>query len=375
MGLPGYIRTGIEHTIEFQQNVIVALASNFGECPSMRASVATIKDLTLIDSTKLLSERTKHFTNLSSAVFESDYSNELWMTSALRFFIIEDFMNALNIHELLHIEADNMVYGPLHTLLPVLREHYPLAATPLTANRGFITASVFWISSQQRLRHFTDLLTNISSDKVLLDTMRDNNQTITAEFISNNHWKQYLTWLRRFACCKPGGLEPDEQNRGVKPFAVNEMSMLAYYQYLFPDALKNLPVAPVMPANYKQRRPFCNLRDFATNGSQVGFATQNGIWDANSYGQWLGGTAKKKGRDKGFIDPSHISGQAIGVGGCRPTKSYCVRYNSTLCLSVPGVSCDEGNTTFPLWNLHVHAKHTIDFYSRPCLCNEVQVIR
>ena len=41
------------------------------------------------------------------------------------------------------------------------------------------------------------------------------------------------------------GVEPDEHGRGIKPFAINEMSMLAYYHELHPKELKLLPVVPV----------------------------------------------------------------------------------------------------------------------------------
>ncbi len=48
------------------------------------------------------------------------------------------------------------------------------------------------------------------------------------------------------------------------------------------------------------------MSDFAPNGREVGPDTGGGIWDPNSWGQLIGGTHSKRGRDKGFSDASHI---------------------------------------------------------------------
>lgn len=52
-------------------------------------------------------------------MFVKDNDNELWLTSALRFLIIEDFMIALNYHELIHVEADNMIHGQMTDILDI----------------------------------------------------------------------------------------------------------------------------------------------------------------------------------------------------------------------------------------------------------------
>ncbi len=55
-------------------------------------------------------------------------------------------MRHYKFREIMHVEADNLLYGKLTTILPILRSSYPnLAATPLLANQAFITASVLWI--------------------------------------------------------------------------------------------------------------------------------------------------------------------------------------------------------------------------------------
>ena len=58
--------------------------------------------------------------------------------------------------EMIHVEADNLLYGSMSSLLPILRAgyKYSMAATPLNSNKSFITASVLWISSLLSLQKF-----------------------------------------------------------------------------------------------------------------------------------------------------------------------------------------------------------------------------
>ena len=41
----------------------------------------------------------------------------LWLSSALRFFILEELMIEYNISSIIHIEADNLIYGRLNLAL------------------------------------------------------------------------------------------------------------------------------------------------------------------------------------------------------------------------------------------------------------------
>jgi hypothetical protein len=227
-----------------------------------------LNGLIRIDTSDIETIATRMFRNLSANVFESDGSNELWMTSALRFFILEDVMRSRGYGELLHVEADNMVYGRLSALLPTLRQHYPLAATPLTANKAYVTASVFWVARPKHLHHFNAYLMNL---------------------VHNTHavFDDYLGWLRKYACCKKGGVRPDHNNDGIKPFAINEMTMLANYHRLHDLTLRFLPVVPAY-SGYASRKPFSNVSIFAVGGEEVGPATGLGIWDPNSWGQYIG---------------------------------------------------------------------------------------
>lgn len=384
-GLPEYIKVSVEQAIFSQPDCDVIMASNYADCELIAKTVSEVAGLIQIDTTKIESAETKQFANLSTNVFSSDYAGELWITSALRFFILEDIMKSQGYTEILHVEADNTLYGRLTTILPILRSSYPLAATPLTANMGMVTASVFWVSTLETLLHF---------NKYMMDLIMDR------DFM----YKKFLGWLRHYACCKKGGIDPDENGMGIKPFAINEMSMLANYHRLYPEIFKFFPVVPSYTA-FPMRRPFCNISTFAPNGREVGPATGHGIWDPNSWGQHLGGTSKKKGRDKGFVDSSHIAGQSIMLAKCTvrmvcgnqttapygftlpvdtalSTVSSRVKVTGTSgavhgtaapvpylgCYTAPFVRCSEESPWTPLWNLHVHSKHTVDYRSKPCDC-------
>jgi hypothetical protein len=392
-GLPSYIRTAIEQGIFTQPDCDVILVSNFDECTTLRDSVKDIPGLVLIDSGAIVSNRTLQYRNLSANMFQTDGGGELWMTSALRFFILEDLMLAHRYSELVHVEADNMIYGKLTSLLPVLRTGYKgMAATPLNANKSFITASVMWISSLKTLLDFNDFLLDLGGNV-------------------DQRWKKYLAWLRPYACCKPGGVDADANGNGIKPFAINEMSMLGYYHDINPQGFKIFPVVPAH--SYNLNKYVVNMSLFGPHGEEVGPPTGHGIWDPNSWGQLIGGTATKKGRDKGFTDGSHIAGQAIRMNQCvlqmlcgnqtvspyaeapavvgsdgtpvsavvmkpgvetglsaadRVAVQWWREHQETHCYTAPFARCSDAAPWTPLWNLHVHSKHTADYRSKRCDC-------
>ena len=158
-------------------------------------------------------------------------------------------------------------------------------------------------------------------------------------------------------------------------------------------------------------------------GSEVGPVTGLSIFDPGSWGQFLGGTHSKNGRDVGFKDSASIVGQALRtnpscvavmmcsnvtlperdstIDGARafvnnsttPASSVAVaptsishtnRNKSTLvgrllltatstsgggdCYTAPFVRCNESDPWTPIWNLHVHSKQTEKFRSVSCRC-------
>jgi hypothetical protein len=394
--LPSYIKYAIAQAIYTQPNSDVILASNFGDCSQLEQSVNNIEGLWKVDSVNVMSSYSLEYQNLTKTLFSAmTHQNLLWITASLRFFILQDIMLKIGYSEFIHLEADNLLYLPFDSILPVLRKNYPIGITPLTANLGAMTASIFYISSLGYMKEVTDFLHAIASNR-------------------NDMWKNYLQWVRRYECCKKGGIDPDPvTGMGIKPYGINEMTMLAFYRQMKPELMKLFPIVPNY-AHYPIRRPFCNLNLFAPGGKEVGPPVPPAIFDSGSWGQQLGGTYSKKGRDKGFLDTAHIIGQSIILAKCR-VEMFCTRNgsmgvilpaNSTSalhlqvnphiqhahlkaleekkeidikalfplrpnryeCYTAPFAACHEDPNWIPLWNLHVHSKHTYLFISRPCDC-------
>ena len=430
-----------------------------------------------------------------------------------------------------------------------------MAATPLTKTLDFVTASVLWVGALSSLQAFNDYMLRLGRRHGLTDFGRGyyNNDTHThththTHATHNNNatcgaacgarqvqthgsllalhqshvdakalrikmntttptesdWARFTHWLRPFACCvKGGGVAPDSEGVGLKPFAVNEMAMLAHYSYLAtalrcPHELQFLPIMPAdLPALAGRLGLMTELVEvrFAAYhsgllGSTAGNATATsttstvtvtaaaaaearaapsttagtssetpntaphpaptlstahtttanaastqalgaplvgpdilgGMFDPNSWGQYLGGTHKKRGKDKGFTDRTHLAWEVVWYYKCTP-KMRCSRrrvsvrafnkteiifppvsaavtaagstpistaltsgsaggaavgsqgpgstvYRDTVCVTAPVVNC--WNTSIhghiPLRNLHVHSKHTQMYKSVPCNC-------
>lgn len=417
---PAYIVHTLQQAVMSQPDSDVIMASNYAECPNSNLTVAAIPGVTLVDTSLIASPRTLEFVNTSADVFQSDGRHELWITSALRFLNLEDIMRELNLTEIFHVEADNLLYGQLSFLSPAFRASYPaLAATPLTANKYFLTASLFWVPTLAHLVHFNDFLLRIGrtvkgSDRGISETSwhgsgaGDGTRLLPVEASTDpnatahptaqptpaptpvpGYYGQYIDYLRPKACCRWGGPgHPRDENgtllpghTGIKPFMINEMSLLAFYKQLFPGRLLALPVVPQVP--YNLNRWVCNMSEFGPLGREVGpplYATSTLItsasatasnktaldflFDPNSYGQFLGGTFRSGKR--GYQDITHIVGQAMRTTGCHVTmlcgnssmyiwrnisepqnRKQAARGN-TLCYTAPFVFC---GTFFPggLW--------------------------
>jgi hypothetical protein len=306
-GFPSYIFDLWRHLIKFHSmNNEVVFLSNFQQCPKLDAvkTEPEYQRITFVDVDAIQSDQTRTFLNASKDIFMSDGDNELWYTSATRFFHLYDYMLHRNLQEAIHLEADNLLYSNFsatssHVKTLRMKRAYPMAITPLVANKHLLTASFFWVGQR-------DVFLNLLQYFVHLATKTP--RTL---------WDQYVNYLRRYETSRRQGVEPDAFGRTIKPFAINEMTMLAYYHVLHNDQLVFLSVVPYY-AEYKVFRPFCDLKTFQPTGSEVGPALLNqefyehkltypkaeelrnnnrstinvySIFDAGSWGQYLG---KKK---------------------------------------------------------------------------------
>ena len=415
---PTYVRETLNQALFTQQNskdAQVVFISNYKNCANIQKKIIDAIDpnmrtrLLNVDVADIQSTRTTNFINSSENILSATHGN-LWIASSTRFFYIEDFLLKYNsFKDIIHLEADNLLYSPLVPLLPSLRKNYKdtIVATPMDANKSGITASFVWISNKEALRRFTDYFINLTN-------------------IESDDWLTYAGWLRRYACCKDhSGIAEDENGRGLKPFKVNEMTILANFRRLYPDYLQTFPILPRF--EYYRNRYTVNGSFFAPGGEEVGLSlyelepqvkvledqkhlpliTNNdagwqdrvaipnefgSLFDPGSWGQYLGGTNLKRGSNKGFSDSSHIIGQAVTTNHC-VAEMRCGNINGLhymhddnnnsgkKCYQAPFVRCgsmEEYNGTkmtpwHPLIHLHVHSKNINKFLSKTkqCSCHSI----
>ena len=114
----------MEQSLLTQPDCDVIMASNYAECSQISVLIKDIPNIVMIDTTMFESNRTKRFNELAKDIFQSDRYGELWITSALRFFNLEDIMINMKYREMMHVEGDNLLYGRITSLLPILRSGY-----------------------------------------------------------------------------------------------------------------------------------------------------------------------------------------------------------------------------------------------------------
>lgn len=552
-----YIKYSVEQALLLldkpgdRQRHPVILAANYRDC---NHSLDIVKnqwhpDLVTIDYTTITTSRTRDFITYTDSLFMQSYMPELWSAAAIRFFVLEDVMVGYKYDAAMHVEGDNLLYGDVSATIRALNNSYPgMAATPLSKTLDFVTASVLWVGNRQSLTSFTGFMLRLgrrngsTSFGVGGVGEATSNSSTCGQIFGEQHaqthgrlldlhkshvaakgrrikmnttrpalsdWDGFTRWLRPFACCvRGGGVAPDSEGIGLKPFAVNEMAMLAYYSYLTvqlhcPRELQFLPIVPPdLPVLAKKLDLMTGLLEMrfaayeplsaaanctastnssissAATGSDTGIAigagadvgagasagvgvgaglgagvvttapawvlgdslvgpdVLGGLFDPNSWGQYLGGTHKKRGKDKGFTDRSHLAWEVVWYYRCTP-RMMCSRtrvsvrafnrteitfvqnnrtstptdptgvgvgagtrlgatsspvtgtlgttsgagagaggttgsavYRDTVCTTAPFVNCwnatVHGHT--PLWNLHVHSKHTKMYRSEPCDC-------
>lgn len=227
--LPTYVRSTLLHAQKQHSHIgDIVFASNFNECGNITRLVQGLNGVKLYDAPGNYSTRTKVLLDNVENIYPSGFMTNLWIHATTRFLIIEDVMRVHGYDQVIHAELDNLLYGNLSDLIPFLVSNYKsLAITPLDARLSQVTASFMWVANNLALIRFNDFLLRIICS--------DDRST----------YQMYMKWLRKFNCCKKGGLDPDRTGRGVPPHAVNEMSMLAYYHFLYPFDLMYFPVIPV----------------------------------------------------------------------------------------------------------------------------------
>ena len=120
-GLPGYIRSTLQQSALFQHDCEVIIASNYADCErgtDINIPVRDVPNVTKLDTVLIESNRTREFKNSAKAqgLFNVKPGDAFWLLATTRFFHLEDYMIKHNRTELLHVEADNLLYGKVNRL-------------------------------------------------------------------------------------------------------------------------------------------------------------------------------------------------------------------------------------------------------------------
>ena len=120
-GLPGYIRSTLQQSALFQHDCEVIIASNYADCEGgtdINIPVRDVPNVTKLDTVLIESNRTREFKNSAKAqgLFNVKPGEAIWLLATTRFFHLEDYMISHNRTELLHVEADNLLYGKVNRL-------------------------------------------------------------------------------------------------------------------------------------------------------------------------------------------------------------------------------------------------------------------
>lgn len=262
--IPLYIWSTLNQTVNYQTpDCEVYFITDISHCSHTR-SAATLfgTRLRLIDLDTIITPKTKQFRiGMHRALSSAD--GNLYTTSALRFFVLEDFMIYFKVPFALHVESDNLLFGPMRKILPSLRQYYPaLAATPLARNQHTMTACVLWINNLSFVSHFNAFLMNYTSP----------NSTQFAELHSwaAMHHEYKCRILTEDRCLYLNGT-------GIKRYFFNEMTFLAHYQRTQPGRLLNLPLLPHIAVSDEAQE--WGVAEFGMGGQLVNGDTFGGVWD------------------------------------------------------------------------------------------------
>ena len=292
------------------------------------------------------SETTARFLNGSTISDSLESLGDLWLTSLTRFYFLADVMAAKGWDRTLHVEGDNLLYGPpLETtgVFEALSEEYPrLAFTP--QNKLFTTAGVMWVGSRAAIEDMNKKFLAIALDpselraKIFGETYPDFGLGGCCKTIAGGGWgpmtdmtpsmeevirnsvdkddpKKLQKVLERFKKEK----KDLESNWGLKPAMLNEMYLLSHFRTLYgPKEFGFLPsLPPGVPTHSISHHYGTGGIETASASAKekLGHSFQDvslrvGIWDSGPWGQYIDGPPNYPGTH--FINTKSYIGFAIG---------------------------------------------------------------
>lgn len=137
--------------------IVVAEQCAIDECNDSRFAEDHVE---FIACEKLIkSETHKLFAQRSS--LDRNSREGFWFKATERFFYLEELMRQYDLHDVVHMEYDNMLYADVNELLPTLRYYKNIAATFDAEDRCI--AGLIYISNPQSLNPLISFLADMAS--------------------------------------------------------------------------------------------------------------------------------------------------------------------------------------------------------------------
>lgn len=222
-----------------------------------------------------------------------------WLFASERFFVIESFLAACELQNVVHMENDVMLYASLGSLLPAFLEHSPRIGVTMDSERRCIPGLVF------------------IRDRDALSAMNGH--------IIDHSLRQRHTDMEALA---------------------------SFMAAAAPDACSPLPV---VPAGYARRFGLRNAEGVPGTSPwyEAGFERFGGVFDAAALGQFLGGidTRGEERDTRGFVNETAVY----------DPRNFNLHWKVEAGLRRPyGM---VGGVEFPVFNLHIHSKKLAEFSS------------
>jgi hypothetical protein len=364
----------------------VVLLTNFKQCRwalhDLRNEALELRNISVVESHTIKSPRTLEFEKLIKRLIPKGHESDRILTSLYRYFLLEDYMTNHTVSELLHMDNDIMIYEDLLRFRPILRSSYPNLGAVASIHKRFISSSTLWIGKVQAISHLNTFLLSLGRNE-------------------SGEFSHYTSWLREFACCRKkeqGGLFPDDQGRGIKAWALQDMTMLAYYHELHRNELRLFPTLPNLDMelptsiiiqqhlilrdndttsrsdgttkhnheHMKEHHTNISLYAIGSHGTDVGSDLDGTLFDS-SRGGWGDHFHSDLGRNREAHSSRHIIEQAILRYNCTITFKCALPKSSTSCYTKPFISCMSERQT-SLLTMHALRSNTIQYRSVKCDC-------
>ncbi len=99
-----------------------------------------------------------------SSELNREWRYGFWRYTTERLFVLEDFCAWKGVHEVIHLENDNMIYFRLENLLPTLRQEYTGLAAPYLG-KGEMTFGILYVKDLAALSNLNTFLLGMRHTK------------------------------------------------------------------------------------------------------------------------------------------------------------------------------------------------------------------